>query len=172
VGCSRYPDCDYIQRDGPPPPDQLAFEVTCPKNGDGHLVARRARRTGNVFWGCSAYPKCDFTTNHEPLGAVHDTDDGLVARLDPGAICLRCGASIELPVDANSLVGLRLRGGPPNPEALVPKRRGRPGGGRGGARRGSGAGAAGRGGAAKAGRVGGGRRTSGRGRSNGSAPAA
>ena len=29
---------------------------------------RRARRTGNVFWGCSNYPKCDYTTNFEPVG--------------------------------------------------------------------------------------------------------
>ena len=50
VGCSRYPACTYIRRDGPPPPDPLPFEVMCPKNGDGPLVARRARRTGNVFW--------------------------------------------------------------------------------------------------------------------------
>src|SRR4029079_4231878 len=28
VGCDRYPDCDYIQRDGPEPPAQLPFEVT------------------------------------------------------------------------------------------------------------------------------------------------
>ena len=76
VGCSRYPDCDYIKKDGPPPPDPLPFEVTCPKNNDGHLVPRRARRTGNVFYGCSNYPRCDFTTNHEPLGGLHDTDDG------------------------------------------------------------------------------------------------
>ena len=76
VGCSRYPDCEYIKKDGPPPPDPLPFEVVCPKNKDGHLVPRRARRTGNVFWGCSNYPKCDFTTNDEPLGGLHDADDG------------------------------------------------------------------------------------------------
>ena len=75
VGCSRYPDCDFIKKDGPPPPDPLPFEVECPKNHDGHLVPRRARRTGNVFWGCSNYPRCDFTTNHEPLGGLHDTDE-------------------------------------------------------------------------------------------------
>ena len=57
VGCSRYPDCDYIKKDGPPPPDPLPFEVICPKNNDGHLVPRRARRTGNVFWGCSQLPE-------------------------------------------------------------------------------------------------------------------
>ena len=133
VGCSRYPDCSYIQRDGPPPPDQLPFEAICPTNGDGHLVARRARRTGNVFWGCSAYPKCDFTTNFEPLGAVHDADEGPVGRRADGAICLRCGAAIERPAEGTSLSGLRLPGGPPDPAALAPKRP-RPGGARGGSR--------------------------------------
>jgi DNA topoisomerase-1 len=135
VGCSRYPDCDYIRREGPPPPEPLAFEVICPKNGDGHLVARRARRTGNVFWGCSAYPNCDYTTNFEPLGAVHDADDGPVARRPEGALCLRCGAAIELPAAAgDSLPGLRLAGGPPDPAALAPRR----GGGRRGVGRGRG----------------------------------
>ena len=135
LGCSRYPECDYIRREGPPPPDQLPFEVTCPKNADGHLVARRARRTGNVFWGCSAYPKCDFTTNDEPTGAVHDATDaahadgrGAVARHGEAGICLTCGATVELP--DGSLVGLRLEGGPPNPEALA--RPARTGGRRGG----------------------------------------
>jgi DNA topoisomerase I len=132
VGCDRYPECSYIRRDGPPPPDQLPFEVICPKNADGHLVARRARRTGNVFWGCSAYPKCDFTTNHEPIGAVHDTDDGPVARRADGTtICLRCGAAIEVPPGLDP-VGARLAGGPPDPAAIAPARRGR-GGGAGGA---------------------------------------
>jgi DNA topoisomerase-1 len=135
VGCSRYPDCRYIQRDGPPPPEQPIVEVRCPKSADGHLVARRARRTGNVFWGCSNYPTCDYTTNNEPVGAVHDADDGAVARDGAGTICLACGASIDLPADADpaSLAGLRLAGGPPNPAALEP-RRPRTRSGRGGAR--------------------------------------
>jgi len=126
VGCSRYPDCTYIRRDGPPPPDQLPFEVMCPKHGDGHLVARRARRTGNVFWGCSAYPRCDFTTNDEPTGATHDAhEDGLgsVSRRAGAGLCLSCGATVDLP--DGPLAGLRLAGGPANPAALVkPARRG------------------------------------------------
>ena len=80
VGCARYPECDYIKKDGPPPPDQLPFEVECPTCAKGHLTARRARRTGSVFWGCSRYPKCDFTTSREPVGALHDADAGPVAR--------------------------------------------------------------------------------------------
>ena len=99
VGCSRYPDCDYIKKEGPPPPDPLPFEVVCPKNKDGILVPRRARRTGNVFWGCSKYPKCDFTTNHEPLGGLHDVDDGPLARKGEAAICLICGSTSETAPD-------------------------------------------------------------------------
>jgi DNA topoisomerase-1 len=137
VGCSRYPDCTYIKKEGPPPPEPLAFEVVCPKNGDGHLVARRARRTGNVFWGCSAYPKCDYTTNFEPVGAFHDADEGPVAKKGESGICLKCGADAPLPdgAEGQELVGARLPGGPPNPEALArPARAGgsRRGGARGG----------------------------------------
>jgi DNA topoisomerase I len=124
VGCSRYPDCDYIRKDGPPPPEPLPFEVECPKNGDGRLVARRARRTGSVFWGCSNYPRCDYTTNFEPVGALHDADTGPVGRKGEAGLCLKCGASIDLP--EGDLVGRRLPGGPPNPAALArPVRGGR-----------------------------------------------
>jgi DNA topoisomerase-1 len=127
VGCSRYPECDYIKREGPPPPDPLAFEVTCPKNRDGHLVPRRARRTGNVFWGCSSYPRCDYTTNYEPLGGLHDADDGPLARKDAAAICLVCGSTSE--TDAADVVpGARYSGGPANPEALARPARARRGG--------------------------------------------
>jgi DNA topoisomerase-1 len=135
VGCNRYPECGYIKREGPEPPPPLPFEVVCPKNGDGKLVPRRARRTGNVFWGCSAYPKCDYTTNHEPIGALHDADDGPVATFGEVFRCLKDGALVEVPAEG-SPIGLRLPGGPPDPEALAPARR--PGGGRSGGRPGSG----------------------------------
>jgi len=124
VGCSRYPDCDFIKREGPPPPDPLPFDVTCPKNGDGLLVARRARRTGNVFWGCAKYPKCDYTTNNEPLGGVHDADDGPIGRKGDVAICLKCGSTIEVGPD-EIVPGGRFPGGPPDPAALARPARGR-----------------------------------------------
>jgi DNA topoisomerase-1 len=128
AGCSRYPECGYIRRSGPPPPEQLPFEVQCPKCGEGHLVARRARRSGTVFWGCSRYPKCDFTSSREPVGAVHDADGGPVARNGESAICLTCGATVELPAEV--VPGTKLPGGEPNPDALASPRRGaRPKGG-------------------------------------------
>jgi DNA topoisomerase-1 len=154
VGCSRYPDCTYIRKDGPPPPDPLAFTVECPKNHDGQLVARRARRTGNVFWGCSNYPKCDYTTNFEPVGAVHDADDGPVARKGDSGICLVCGADVPL-AEGEDVVGRRLEGGSPNPEALAKPARG---GARRGGRAGGGTGRSG--GRAAGGRTGGARGSS------------
>jgi ssDNA-binding Zn-finger/Zn-ribbon topoisomerase 1 len=120
VGCSRYPACDYIKRDGPPPPEQLPFEVSCPKCGEGHLRARRARRTGSVFWGCSRYPKCDFTTSRQPLGPVHDLDGKPLARKDEAAgICLGCGATVPLPAGEDLAPGRRIAGGEPDPAALA-----------------------------------------------------
>ncbi len=135
VGCDRYPACDYIKREGPPPPAQLPFEVPCPACREGRLVARRARRTGSVFWGCSRYPSCRFTTSREPLGPLHEPDGGpLVRAADDAALCLGCGATVPL-AGASLEPGSRIAGGEPNPAALE-----RPGGGRGGGgRRGGGA---------------------------------
>jgi DNA topoisomerase-1 len=40
--------------------------MKCPKCGVGDLAERKARR-GNIFWGCTNYPKCDFTSNNKPV---------------------------------------------------------------------------------------------------------
>jgi len=142
AGCSRYPECNYIRKTGPPPPEPLPFEVTCPKCNEGLLVARRARRTGSVFWGCARYPKCDFTSSREPVGALHDADEGPVAHEGESGICMRCGAPVDLPTEI--IPGVRLAGGDPNPESLAgPKRRG----GRGAGTRGAGSRGGARGGA-------------------------
>jgi DNA topoisomerase-1 len=128
VGCNRYPECSFIKKDGPPPPEQLPFEVACPTCKKGRLVARRARRTGSVFWGCSRYPTCKATTSREPLGPVHDPDGAPLARADAEtALCLGCGATV--PITGESLEpGRRIAGGTPNPAALARPARGKPGG--------------------------------------------
>jgi ssDNA-binding Zn-finger/Zn-ribbon topoisomerase 1 len=134
MGCSRYPECDYIKKDGPPPPPPLPFEALCPTCRTGHLVTRRARRTGSLFWGCSRYPTCRFTTSHEPIGAQHDVDEGPIGRNAEAGICLVCGAAVDL-TGIDDPIGRKLAGGEANPEALA-----RPSSGR--ARRPSRAGAA------------------------------
>jgi ssDNA-binding Zn-finger/Zn-ribbon topoisomerase 1 len=127
MGCSRYPDCAYIKKEGPPPPAPLPFEVACPTCHKGHLVTRRARRTGSLFWGCSKYPSCRYTTSHEPLGAIHDADAGPVGRNGDAALCLVCGARVEIAGLAESeLIGVKLPGGEPNPAALAKTGSGRP----------------------------------------------
>jgi DNA topoisomerase-1 len=40
--------------------------MKCPKCGDGDIAERKARR-GNLFYGCTNYPKCDFTSNNKPV---------------------------------------------------------------------------------------------------------
>jgi ssDNA-binding Zn-finger/Zn-ribbon topoisomerase 1 len=118
MGCSRYPECDYIKKDGPPPPPPLPFEAICPTCNTGHLVTRRARRTGSLFWGCSRYPTCRFTTSHEPIGAQHDVDAGPVGRNGDAGLCLVCGAAIDL-TGLDEPIGKKLAGGEANPAALA-----------------------------------------------------
>ena len=57
--CSGYPKCKYVKQN-------LIEGMKCPKCGTGDLAERKARR-GNVFWGCTNYPKCDFTSNNKPV---------------------------------------------------------------------------------------------------------
>ena len=54
-------------------------------------ISSTAARAGPARCSGAArnYPKCDFTTSHEPLGALHDADAGPVARNgEEGGICL------------------------------------------------------------------------------------
>ena len=38
----------------------------CPKCGEGDLAERKTR-FGTTFYGCTRYPKCDFTANGKPV---------------------------------------------------------------------------------------------------------
>jgi DNA topoisomerase I len=59
TACSNYPDCKYIK--------QKEVGVSCPKeNCPGQVVERRSRR-GKLFFGCSEYPNCDFTSWYRPV---------------------------------------------------------------------------------------------------------
>ena len=59
VSCSGYPECKYVK--------QNFIGVKCPQCADGELVEKKARRRGNIFYGCSNYPKCDFTSAYRPV---------------------------------------------------------------------------------------------------------
>ncbi len=57
VACSNYPKCAYIQRE--------TSEVPCPKCGQP--LAKRFTKRRKVFYGCTAYPKCDFVSWDKPV---------------------------------------------------------------------------------------------------------
>lgn len=60
ISCSGFPDCRYtealLKRIG----------VPCPKNDGGDVIERKSRK-GRVFYGCSKYPECDFTSWKRPI---------------------------------------------------------------------------------------------------------
>ena len=59
TACSAYPDCKFIK--------QKEVGVGCPKEDcQGQVVERRSRR-GKLFYGCSEYPNCDFTSWYMPV---------------------------------------------------------------------------------------------------------
>ena len=58
VSCSGYPDCKYVK--------QNLVGVKCPDCEDGDIAEKKARR-GNFFYGCTNYPKCEFTSAFKPV---------------------------------------------------------------------------------------------------------
>lgn len=58
VSCSGYPACKWVK--------QNFIGVKCPECTDGELVEKKARR-GNIFYGCSNYPNCTFTSAARPV---------------------------------------------------------------------------------------------------------
>jgi len=58
LACTNYPRCKHTR--------PVPLGVKCPKCGTGDLAARRTRR-GRTFFGCSRYPKCDFSSWHVPV---------------------------------------------------------------------------------------------------------
>ncbi len=53
LACSAYPECKNTK--------SIPTGVKCPKEGCGGDVVQRRSKRGRKFYGCSNYPKCDFT---------------------------------------------------------------------------------------------------------------
>ena len=58
ISCSGYPECKYVK--------QNLIGVKCPECKDGDIAEKKARR-GNYFYGCTNYPKCEFTSAFKPV---------------------------------------------------------------------------------------------------------
>lgn len=90
IGCSDFPTCRYTE------PWLEKIGVHCPQCAEGELVERRTRK-GRVFYGCSRYPECDFTSWKRPLPNPCPHCAGLlVVDNKSHAACLACGNQFEL----------------------------------------------------------------------------
>jgi DNA topoisomerase-1 len=59
IACSGYPDCKTTK--------PVTLGIACPQPGcAGQLVERRSRK-GRTFYGCSAYPACNFVVWQRPV---------------------------------------------------------------------------------------------------------
>jgi DNA topoisomerase-1 len=74
LGCTGYPRCKWTSNFSRDAQGNLqlvdrepsATDFPCPREGcDGRLQKKRSRH--GFFFGCSNYPKCDFTLNQAPL---------------------------------------------------------------------------------------------------------
>jgi DNA topoisomerase I len=89
ISCSGFPECKYTEA------WLNKIGVDCPKDG-GDIVERRTRK-GRIFYGCSNYPGCDFTSWKKPLKKVCAKCKGtLVIANKREAECLDCGSSYLL----------------------------------------------------------------------------
>ncbi len=83
IACSNYPQCRNTK------PFLVKIGVACPKCGSD-LVERRTRR-GRIFYGCSAYPACDFSTWQRPIPTPCPQCGGLLVMVNKRtARCLQC----------------------------------------------------------------------------------
>lgn len=83
LACSRYPQCKGRR------PLAVKTGANCPRCG-GDLVERRSRK-GRLFYGCSSYPKCDFTAWSRPLSQPCPQCGGLLTAEGEGkAKCSAC----------------------------------------------------------------------------------
>jgi len=93
LACSGFPECKNTK------PIVHALGIPCPKCGSGELVERRTKK-GRIFYGCSRYPDCDFTSWDKPLQETCPKCGGWMVQKGKGvkAIkqCMVCGYKAPL----------------------------------------------------------------------------
>jgi DNA topoisomerase-1 len=83
ISCDRFPDCRHTE------PFLEKIGVVCPEDG-GEIVERRTRK-GRIFYGCSNYPECEFTSWKKPLPTPCPNCKGtLVVQNKNHAQCMEC----------------------------------------------------------------------------------
>ncbi len=88
--CSNFPECRNAK------PHLQKLELACPTGCGGQLVERRTKK-GRVFYGCSNYPTCDWSSWKRPLPVPCPNCGGLLVQKNrQWAQCLACEEQVEL----------------------------------------------------------------------------
>ena len=89
LACSGYPDCKTTM------PYLVKIGISCPQCG-GELV-RRISKKKRVFYGCSKFPKCQFTVNRKPIAKpCPDCGSLLIQYGRDWAKCVACQRKVRL----------------------------------------------------------------------------
>jgi DNA topoisomerase I len=84
LACTGFPEC----RNAKPLLEKIG--MTCPDCGQGDVVLRRSKR-GRVFYGCSRYPECEFSSWQKPVDRrCPECGDILVEQGKRGVKCRTC----------------------------------------------------------------------------------
>ncbi len=90
IGCTNFPKCKHLE--------SIALPIVrCPVDG-GKIVEKHMRKGRRVFYGCSHYPACDFTSWNKPIPMACPTGDaGLMVDVGKGkAKCLTCEQTYDM----------------------------------------------------------------------------
>ncbi len=60
IACSGFPKCRYTR------PIVVSTGVECPQCGQGQMIEKKSKK-GRIFYSCSRYPDCDFSTWEKPV---------------------------------------------------------------------------------------------------------
>jgi len=107
IACSGYPKCKYVK--------QELLDVPCPKCG-GDIAVRKTRR-GDVFYGCTNYPKCDFSSNQKLINETcPKCDSAYLLELTNAK-----GTFLVCPNNREALPKRRKKGEKEEPASTVPE---------------------------------------------------
>jgi DNA topoisomerase-1 len=88
--CSNFPECRNAR------PHLVKLGIACPTGCGGELVERRTKK-GRVFYGCSNYPECEWSSWKRPLHNPCPNCQGLLVQKNrQWAKCLDCEELVEL----------------------------------------------------------------------------
>jgi len=89
LACSGYPDCKTTM------PYLVKTGISCPQCG-GELVKRISKKK-RVFYGCSKFPKCQFTVNRKPIAQpCPDCGSLLTQYREDWVKCIACQRKVRL----------------------------------------------------------------------------